>query len=90
VQPTCVSVEADTDFQFYSTGILNSSKCGTNLDHAVTAVGYGSENGVDYFIVRNHWGPNWGENGYIRIAASGDGTAGVCGILLDSSRPTTD
>jgi len=41
VQPTCVSVEADTDFQFYKSGILNSKTCGTNLDHAVTAVGYG-------------------------------------------------
>jgi C1A family cysteine protease len=89
-QPTCVSVEADTDFQFYKGGILNSKTCGTNLDHAVTAVGYGTENGQDYFIVRNSWGASWGEKGYIRVAASGDGTSGVCGILLDSNRPTTN
>jgi len=44
-QPTCVSVDAETDFQFYDSGILNVKNCGTDLDHAVTAVGYGSENG---------------------------------------------
>lgn len=90
VQPTCVSVEADTAvFQSYTGGILDSTRCGTNLDHAITAVGYGTENGVDYAIVRNSWGPDWGENGYIRIAITKN-DSGVCGILLDSTRPTTD
>jgi KDEL-tailed cysteine endopeptidase len=89
-QPTCVSVDAETDFQTYSSGILNSKRCGTNLDHAVTAVGYGSEDGQEYFIVRNSWGADWGENGYIRISTDGDGGSGVCGILLDSNVPTTN
>jgi len=89
-QPTCVSVEADTDFQFYSGGILDTKSCGTNLDHAVTAVGYGSENGQDYFIVRNSWGADWGEKGYIRVATTNEKKGGVCGILLDSNRPTTN
>jgi len=84
-----VSVEADTDFQFYTSGILNAKNCGTNLDHAVTAVGYGTEGGQEYYIVRNSWGSSWGEEGYIRIAAGKNGS-GVCGILLDSTRPTTD
>lgn len=61
MQPTCVSVDAETDFQFYSGGILNAKNCGTDLDHAVTAVGYGSENGKEYYIVRNSWGSSWGE-----------------------------
>ena len=89
-QPTCVSVEADTDFQFYDSGILNTKNCGTDLDHAVTAVGYGTDNGQDYFLVRNSWGTSWGEKGYIRIATEKDGMDGVCGILLDSNRPTTN
>ena len=89
-QPTCVAVEADTDFQYYKSGILNAKNCGTNLDHAVTAVGYGADSaGNEYYIVRNSWGPSWGEEGYIRIAAGQNGD-GVCGILLDSTRPTTD
>lgn len=86
--PTCVAVDAaNMYFQGYSGGILNTTKCGQDLDHAVTAVGYGTENGQLYYIVRNSWGPNWGESGYIRIAAiKGDG---VCGIQLDSVRPTS-
>jgi cathepsin L len=74
-----VAVEANkTVFQSYKSGILNSSACGTNLDHAITAVGYGTESGVDYYIVRNSWGAGWGDKGYIKIAAvKGEG---ICGI----------
>ena len=90
VQPTCVAVEADTSaFQLYNGGILDTTKCGINLDHAITAVGYGNENGKEFLIVRNSWGAGWGEQGYIRIAITQDGN-GVCGVLLDSSRPTTN
>lgn len=92
VQPTCVSVDAaGLTWQLYDGGIYSDHKIVTEkqLDHAVTAVGYGSENGQDYWIVRNSWGASWGENGYIRVADKGDG-AGIDGILLDASRPTTD
>ena len=89
-QPVCVSVNAyNDDFMMYSFGILNINDCGTRLDHAITAVGYGTEDGLDYFIVRNSWGKGWGENGYIRVATQSDGDVGVCGILLDSIVPTT-
>ena len=51
------------------------------LDHAVIAVGYGSESGQDYFLVRNSWGTSWGDQGYVKIAQSSTGTApGYCGI----------
>ena len=89
VSPVSVSIEADTRvFQAYTGGVLNSSKCGTNLDHGVLAVGYGTENGQDYYIVKNSWGPSWGEKGYIRIAAV-EGN-GICGIQMDSSQPKTN
>jgi C1A family cysteine protease len=52
-------------FQFYKSGIL--SNCGKSLDHGVVAVGYGSENGKNYFLVRNSWGASWGEQGYVKI-----------------------
>lgn len=73
----------------YSSGILDINNCGIQLDHAVTAVGYGSSWGKKYFIVRNSWGTSWGEKGYIRMSAELDGS-GVCGILLDSTRPETN
>jgi len=89
--PVSVAIEADRlVFQFYSGGVLSSTKCGTNLDHGVVAVGYGKDTatGQEYYIVRNSWGPSWGESGYIRIAiVDGDG---ICGIQLDSVWPETD
>jgi C1A family cysteine protease len=89
-QPTCVSVDAaNSHFQMYTGGILDTTKCGTDLDHAVTAVGYGSESGKEYLIVRNSWGADWGEKGYIRMAIDKDGD-GVCGVLMDSARPDTN
>jgi len=68
---------------------LDSKACGTQLDHAITAVGYGTEGDKSYFIVRNSWSASWGEKGYIRISADVGG-AGVCGVLLDSNRPATN
>jgi len=76
-------------FQGYTGGILNDSSCGTNLDHAIAAVGYGSKDGQDYYIVRNSWGSTWGDEGYIMIAAV-EGTAGICGIQSQPSYPVTN
>ena len=88
--PVSVAIEADTSvFQFYSGGIMNSAKCGTNLDHGVLAVGYGTENGQGYWIVKNSWGPSWGDNGYIRLAANfgSSNDEGICGIAMQPSYP---
>ncbi len=61
-QPLSVSIEADKSvFQSYSSGIFNSSLCGTNLDHATNVVGWGTSGTTDYWIMRNSWGTSWGE-----------------------------
>jgi C1A family cysteine protease len=86
-QPVAVAIEADTRyFQSYSGGILDSASCGTSLDHAVEIIGYGTENGIDYWNVRNSWGASWGESGYVRIKrSSSTNDAGICGISIEPS-----
>jgi len=84
--PTSVAIEADkATFQQYKSGVITSTDCGTTLDHAVLAVGYGTEAGQDYFLVKNSWAATWGDQGYVKI-----GTNNVCGILGSPSRPATD
>ncbi|KMZ64943.1 Cysteine proteinase [Zostera marina] len=85
-QPVSVSIDASSrEFQLYNSGVF-TGQCGTDLNHGVVAVGYGEENGFKYWIVRNSWGSNWGEGGYIRMERN-VGYYGKCGILLDSSYP---
>ncbi|WOL04972.1 hypothetical protein Cni_G13695 [Canna indica] len=86
-QPVSVAIEAGgRAFQFYSSGIFTGS-CGTALDHGVTAVGYGTENGKDYWIVKNSWGSEWGEAGYIRMERNIKYASGKCGIAMEASYP---
>tara|TARA_Y100000389_G_scaffold201738_1_gene245199 strand:+ start:1654 stop:2553 length:900 start_codon:yes stop_codon:yes gene_type:complete len=87
MRPVAVSIEADTNtFQFYKGGILDSTNCGTQLDHGVLVVGYGVEDEKKYWIVKNSWGSNWGEDGYVRIArGDSENSEGVCGIAKDAS-----
>merc|ERR1740123_2782500 len=84
--PVSIAIEADkTAFQQYKSGVLTGSGCGTSLDHGVLAVGYGTEGGQDYFLVKNSWGPTWGDKGFIKI-----GQDNVCGILQQPSFPETN
>eukprot|EP00397_Hematodinium_sp_SG-2012_P033483 GEMP01035782.1.p1 GENE.GEMP01035782.1~~GEMP01035782.1.p1 ORF type:complete len:340 (+),score=69.05 GEMP01035782.1:66-1085(+) len=87
-QPMAVAIEADTRvFQFYTGGILTSEACGTSLDHGVLVVGYGVDNGTTYFKVKNSWGSNWGEHGFIRLGQGDKRHGGICGILKSASFP---
>jgi len=89
-QPIPVAIEADQScFQFYHSGILDDPSCGTNLDHGVLAVGYGTEGGKDYWRIKNSWGTSWGDNGFIRFARgqrSGE-DINQCGVTLMSTYP---
>ncbi|CAN4115130.1 unnamed protein product [Withania somnifera] len=86
-QPVSVAVEGGgRDFQLYKSGIF-TGKCGAAVDHGVVAVGYGTENGKDYWIVRNSWGASWGEKGYIRMERNVASPKGLCGITIEPSYP---
>jgi cathepsin L len=79
--PVSVAIEADQSaFQLYKSGVFTGT-CGTNLDHGVLAVGYGTDNGTAYYKVKNSWGNTWGEAGYIRIQKGKSQSGGQCGIL---------
>jgi len=87
IGPVNVAVAAGNDvFRNYSSGIVSAADgCPTRVDHAILAVGYGTENGQGYYIVRNSWNTTWGDQGYIKIAQA-DGK-GVCGINQDVYYP---
>ncbi|XP_060171261.1 senescence-specific cysteine protease SAG39-like [Lycium barbarum] len=88
-QPVSVAIDASgSDFQLYSSGVF-TGECGTELDHGVTAVGYGeASDGTQYWLVKNSWGTNWGENGYIRMQRNIGAEEGLCGIAMQASYPT--
>ena len=72
VGPVAVSIDASkSSFNFYSGGVYDEPSCSTTShDHAVLVVGYGTEDGKDYWLVKNSWGPEWGESGYIKMTRS--------------------
>lgn len=87
LQPISIAVEADqTGWQFYHNGVMTSN-CGTNLDHGVLLVGWGELNNVPYWKVKNSWGEDWGENGYILLERNVSSTYGQCGIAMQASYP---
>jgi C1A family cysteine protease len=81
-QPVSIAIQADQPaFQLYKSGVLTGT-CGSNLDHGVLAVGYGTwTDGINYYKVKNSWGTSWGMSGYILIQRGNPQRCGECGIL---------
>ncbi|XP_078150063.1 senescence-specific cysteine protease SAG39-like [Carex rostrata] len=87
-QPVSVALEGSgKDFQFYKGGLF-TGYCGNKLDHAVAVVGYGSSAGTNYWLVKNSWGSDWGEAGYMQMQRDIGSDGGLCGITLYASYPT--
>jgi len=83
-QPCSIAIDASSaNFQNYAGGVYTAA-CGTSLDHGVLVVGYGTSGGIDYWKVKNSWGPSWGDAGYILIEKS---SANSCGVLSAASYP---
>merc|ERR1712004_424670 len=86
VGPVSVSLYASTQgFQFYSSGVYVASSCPKTINHAVLAVGYGTDSYYGpYWIIKNSWGTGWGDAGYIKMARGGN----QCGIASQACYPT--
>lgn len=86
-QPVAVAMESSAwAFRHYQGGVFNGN-CGGRLGHAAAVVGYGDGAGGPFWIVKNSWGPRWGEGGYVRISRNAPNRLGICGILTQPLYP---
>jgi C1A family cysteine protease len=84
--PLAMAMNAD-GMQYYVSGIDEPDDCSPNeLDHAVLLVGYGEEDGVEYWLIKNSWADEWGEDGYYRIARGSN----LCGVAEDVLHSVVD
>uniref|UniRef100_UPI0037E76F8A cathepsin S-like isoform X2 n=1 Tax=Semicossyphus pulcher TaxID=241346 RepID=UPI0037E76F8A len=85
IGPISVAIDASRPkFGFYRHGVYRDHTCTHNVNHGVLAVGYGTERGHDYWLVKNSWGVNYGDEGYIKMARNRNNQ---CGIALYACYP---
>jgi len=73
-------------FRDYKSGVYSSKTCNNtanDVNHAVVAVGFGHQDGMDYWIVKNSWGTAWGDNGFFKIQRG----VNMCGVSNCNSYP---
>jgi len=86
VGPVSVAIDASPrSFRQYRGGVFYDPRCSSyRMNHAVLAVGYGSEGGRDYYLVKNSWSASWGAGGYIKMSRN---RGNNCGIASDAAYP---
>eukprot|EP00079_Xenopus_tropicalis_P009789 XP_002934107.1 PREDICTED: cathepsin S-like [Xenopus tropicalis] len=86
VGPVSVAVDArQNGFRTYKSGVYFDPYCTLHVTHAVLVVGYGREYGNDYWLVKNSWGVDWGDQGYVKMARNRNSH---CGIANQAFYPT--
>ncbi|XP_042378767.1 cysteine proteinase 2-like [Zingiber officinale] len=89
VRPVSVAFQVVRDFRLYKGGVYSSQTCGKtpmDVNHAVLAVGYGVENGIPYWLIKNSWGEDWGVDGYFKMELGKN----MCGVATCASYPILD
>lgn len=84
--PVSIAFQVVDGFRDYATGVYTSTVClntADNVNHAVLAVGFGNENGTDYWIVKNSWSSAWGDHGFFKIQRG----VNMCGVSNCNSYP---
>jgi hypothetical protein len=94
VGPISVALYVTSNFQNYKSGVFIDTTCPNSVNHAVTLVGYGTLNGQDYYILKNQWGTNWGDQGYMLFARNNNNMCNIAyrtfyPIVLQDSNSTT-
>ncbi|XP_044758250.1 procathepsin L-like isoform X2 [Coccinella septempunctata] len=81
IGPISVGMDFTVNLMGYKSGIFDDESCDSNkILHTALAVGYGTENGVDFYIVKNVFGADWGENGYFRIVRNKNNRCGIASM----------
>lgn len=78
--PIAIAIDSsDRAFQLYKEGVYYNKHCGS-VDHGVLLVGYGTENGIDYWLIKNSWGEEWGNKGFGKMARNRCSNCGIASI----------
>jgi len=84
--PVSIAYQVAPGFKEYTSGVYTSTVCNNtamDVNHAVVAIGFGHQDGMDYWIVKNSWGASWGDHGFFKIQRG----VNMCGISNCNSYP---
>lgn len=85
IGPIAIVFHVIDSFFKYTSGVYDDPSCSSQSpNHAMLVVGYGTEDGVDYWLIKNSWGPSWGRLGYAKVVRN---KGNMCGVALAAYYP---